>query len=118
MSKADVTFLTIEGKPCPEGDLPARFTFRCVNWNKGRHPALSRIECGRLLIVPSPHSAQHGIARHPTGEGDGRPQWDWDGNREAPTFSPSINCGGHCGWHGYLRAGRCVDTQNADEPEN
>lgn len=21
---------------------------------------------------------------------DGRPKWDWDGNRDAPTFSPSV----------------------------
>lgn len=38
----------------------------------------------------------------------------WDGNREAPTFSPSIDCtnGGkrpEC-WHGYIRAGRVCDT--------
>ena len=31
--------------------------------------------------------------------------WEWDGNREAPTISPSINCGG-CGWHGWIRAGK------------
>lgn len=29
--------------------------------------------------------------------------WQWDGNREAPTLSPSIHHIGH--WHGYLRAG-------------
>lgn len=29
--------------------------------------------------------------------------WDWDGNAQAPTLSPSIN---HVGcWHGWLRAG-------------
>jgi Family of unknown function (DUF6527) len=37
------------------------------------------------------------------------------GEREQPTFTPSINCG-HCGWHGYLRGGRCVDTSGVDEP--
>ena len=35
---------------------------------------------------------------------DGSPQsWDWDGNLDAPTLSPSIN---HVGcWHGWLKAG-------------
>jgi hypothetical protein len=30
--------------------------------------------------------------------------WQWDGNREAPTLSPSVNVVGR--WHGYLRAGK------------
>lgn len=32
------------------------------------------------------------------------PSWQWDGNREAPTLSPSINVIGR--WHGWLRAGK------------
>ena len=32
--------------------------------------------------------------------------WTWDGNREAPTCTPSIlHDDGRCGWHGYLTAG-------------
>jgi len=31
------------------------------------------------------------------------PSWDWDGNWEAPTLSPSVHHVGH--WHGWLRAG-------------
>lgn len=31
--------------------------------------------------------------------------WTWDGNREAPTLSPSI-LAGDTGWHGYMRAGQ------------
>lgn len=44
---------------------------------------------------------------------DGRDTWEWDGNREAPTLTPSIlkwqldkhgkRVGEH--WHGYLTAG-------------
>jgi len=39
--------------------------------------------------------------------GHGPPhEWDWDGNREAPTLSPSVfNTGMPCQWHGWLRAG-------------
>ncbi|MDY6979357.1 MAG: DUF6527 family protein [Pseudomonadota bacterium] len=29
--------------------------------------------------------------------------WQWDGNREKPTLSPSLHLPGH--WHGYLRGG-------------
>lgn len=41
-------------------------------------------------------------------EGDSQ-HWGWDGNRESPTLSPSIDrhpswlCPG---WHGWMRAGR------------
>ncbi len=36
------------------------------------------------------------------------PSWNWDGNREAPTLSPSVHHEGH--WHGYLRGGIWVDA--------
>ena len=40
--------------------------------------------------------------------------WDWNGNVEAPTLTPSVNCvaerdgkpTGGCGWHGYVKAGK------------
>lgn len=31
------------------------------------------------------------------------PSWEWNGNRDAPTLTPSVHHVGH--WHGYLRAG-------------
>lgn len=31
------------------------------------------------------------------------PSWDWDGNRLAPTLTPSVHHVDH--WHGWLRAG-------------
>ena len=35
-----------------------------------------------------------------------RPSWNWDGNRDRPTLTPSVNCTGFpCGWHGWLREG-------------
>ena len=38
----------------------------------------------------------------------GNKHWDWDGNEEKPTLSPSIACGheGERDWHGYMKAGR------------
>ena len=40
------------------------------------------------------------------GGGAGGPSWEWDGNREAPTLTPSVfNSGMPCQWHGWLRAG-------------
>ncbi len=44
---------------------------------------------------------------------DGLCVWAWDGNRDRPTITPSINCisekdgnpTGGCGWHGFITAG-------------
>lgn len=41
-------------------------------------------------------------------EADGRPQWTWDGNREAPTVSPSVRRLDGCQWHGWLRNGEWI----------
>lgn len=117
MSAANVQFLDVEGEPIKEGEKPARFTFRCVNFNRGRHSRLEPTTCGELLIAPGPHSAAHGIKRDPQGNNGGRPQWDWDGNKTSPTFQPSINCEKVCGFHGYIRNGRCVNQAGQDEPE-
>jgi len=35
-------------------------------------------------------------------------QWEWDGNAEAPTLSPSLQENGGCRWHGYMRGGAWV----------
>lgn len=36
------------------------------------------------------------------------PSWQWDGNRERPTLSPSIHTHGH--WHGWVRNGEMVEA--------
>lgn len=116
MSAALVEFQTLDNEPCPPDQKPARFAFRCVNRNRDRDPRLETSLCDGLLIAEGPHSFAHGIKRDGQGKNGGRPQWGWDGNWDAPTFTPSVNCEKHCGWHGYIRKGRCVDTNGKDEP--
>ena len=50
-----------------------------------------------------------------TGNGS---SWDWNGDREAPTFTPSVNCQSHgpggekyagCGWHGMITKGVFIE---------
>ena len=36
------------------------------------------------------------------------PSWEWDGNVETPTLSPSVHHVGH--WHGWLRSGMWVQA--------
>jgi len=111
MSQANVQFLTISGSPCPQDETPCRFTFRCVGYNREKCSLnLPDITCAMLLIAGTTS-----IPRNGQGLNGGRPQWDWNQDRTNPTFTPSINCEAHCGWHGYIREGRCVDASGRDE---
>lgn len=110
MADAQVEFLNIDATPCAEGQTPQRFSFRCVGYNRNRDPRFPVEKCAALLIADS----GHGIKRDGQGQNGGRPQWNWDGNKTAPTFTPSINCEGYCGWHGYIRNGRTVETDGSD----
>lgn len=76
-------FLDLGYEPCPEGQKPERFGFECPKRTNG-------FMCSGLLI---------------RGMGNDAPSktWVWDGNREKPTFAPSINCIG-CA-HGYIENG-------------
>lgn len=54
------------------------------------------------------------LAGGPADDGT-RPRWQWNGDLERPTLTPSINCLSHnpqtgeryagCGWHGYITNG-------------
>lgn len=99
MTAANVSFVTIGGAPAEPGKEQA-FWFDCP---KRGH------RCGKIVIA-----GRTTLKRDGQNQNGGIAQWDWDGNRDAPTFSPSVNCS-RC-WHGYIRNGRCVDTNGTDEP--
>lgn len=97
----------VQGKQWPTnqpfvGFAPGDWTFS----SDDEHPKWLRFGCPRgtgECTVP--------IRPQTTRDGHG---WNFDGNRDAPTLTPSINClseyNGHpsagCGWHGHVRAGR------------
>lgn len=60
---------------------------------------------------PRDPSRSCGVPLHPNSNPNGA-TWQWDGHREMPTLTPSINCSGPvgCGWHGWMRNGRLVDA--------
>lgn len=41
----------------------------------------------------------------PTQSSTSGPRWDWNGDRSAPTLTPSVLQVGGCQWHGYLTDG-------------
>jgi len=102
MSDAKVEFHRVL-EPSREATEPGQeqaFSFQCPKHDR---------RCGDLIIA-----GRTILKRDPQGQNGGIAQWDWNANREAPTFTPSVNCVG-C-WHGYIRAGRCVNTSGQDEP--
>ena len=101
MADAKVTF---QDKDRNEAAPGAEFSiwFKC--------PKRKDLDCGGLLIL-----GRTNIKHDPQNQNGGNAHWNWDGNRDRPTLTPSVNCG-RC-WHGYIRNGRTVDCVGQDEPE-
>ncbi len=102
MSDAKVRFGRLASLDAVPGQEQT-FSFEC--------PLRKGHRCEGLIIA-----GRTTLKRDPKGQNGGIAQWDWNGDRYAPTFTPSIN-DGYCGWHGYIERGRCVNTKKQDEPE-
>jgi hypothetical protein len=64
--------------------------------------ALLRLECPR-----GPEGGcDFPLWQRPARDNNGAKVWQWDGNVEAPTISPSIDCKGGCGRHFVMSGGR------------
>lgn len=83
----------------PEGRAKSPGEFMWINDGAGKAASLWFVcPCGcgdESAICIAPHGA------HPK-------QWQWDGNRQKPTLTPSIHKQVGCGWHGWLRNGEWV----------
>lgn len=78
---------------------------------------LDKRHANALILFVCPNGKRCSVAMGPTPEPrptDKEPGiWGWDGNRDAPTLTPSINCLAEkdgkptsgCGWHGFITAG-------------
>lgn len=67
----------------------------------------------RVLNVALPANADGSgasYARIPVNAPESAASWDWDGNEDAPTLSPSIWHDKPSGWHGFIRAGQLVSA--------
>lgn len=102
MSAAVVIFHRLDSLNSLPGEEQT-FSFNCPN-RRGGH-------CEGLII-----RCRTNLPHDPQGKNGGVAQWTWNEDRASPTFAPSINCG-TCGWHGFIKNGRCVNTDQQDEPE-
>ena len=59
----------------------------------------------RMMIFKYPDGDVGGIFLRPMlPSNPPHPSWEWDGNGDAPTLTPSVHRPGR--WHGWFRAGR------------
>ena len=92
-------YLSLDYTPCPTDEAPERFGFECP-----RRPGYM---CSGLMIRTDELAAKLAIAG-PSGWLSPA-SWEWNGDRERPTFKPSINCS-ICGWHGFITNGEAHNT--------
>jgi len=57
------------------------------------------------LAVPTGRRMKYEFSRIPI---TGDEAWQWDGNKDSPTLTPSVHAVGH--WHGWVRAGELVEA--------
>lgn len=68
------------------------------------YTALMFVCPGCIAGGPEGYEGLHSLPVNVEGEFD-KPSWDWDGNLEAPTLSPSILSRGYGVCHSFLRQG-------------
>jgi uncharacterized protein DUF6527 len=83
----------------PEVPLPEPIRgFRIERRSQGQYPGFGRLylECSRGMDhVAGKKECPFSLWGHaPSGA-----MWQWDGNEQAPTIAPSIDCRGGCGRH-------------------
>lgn len=97
---------------------PGEFRFEDMQYHASAPPAPG--ETGRLnFYCPRGHGVCGAIIIGNGFKPSGPKTWQWDGNAESPTLTPSINCltgktgnpnfpeeeYAGCGWHAYLQNG-------------
>jgi len=99
----------------PHPDRPGDFRFEDMGYHASSPPAQG--SSGRLNFgCPRGHGNCGSIIIGNGFKPPGEKTWQWDGNVEKPTLTPSINCLDRnpknpkekyagCGWHAYLTNG-------------
>lgn len=85
------------------------------------HPNSDFSEIGRFSYMcrskdPNAKSRCDINCKHPGGYDIPQRNWELTGSIDRPNISPSINCG-ECGWHGYIKEGVFLNTNNQPEAE-
>lgn len=115
--KAELLRPTSEGhiETTPGPRMPGEFRFNDMDYRPSLPPEPGKE--GRLEFACPRGNGRCGAIRIGNGfKPEGDKTWQWNGNAECPTLTPSINCLAHdpndpskkyagCGWHAYLTNG-------------
>lgn len=106
--------IVLAGNTTETPNVPGHWQIREMDW--WRDPE-GREQRGPILVFGCPNGrGSCAVPIAPSPANSNRCTWSWDGDREQPTLSPSINCvaldeqgcvkpGIGCGWHGFLSKG-------------
>lgn len=100
----NIQMVRTEGDEAPEADAkPGTFCWR----NRG---ATEYSVAHRYLMYVCPRDKGYcGVPIRP-GQLPNGAGWIHDGNDDKPTLTPSVNCVGGCGWHGFITNGEMTGT--------
>ena len=110
MTTHDIAAVNVgpERRPSAPGEFQWRFAWMDDHGKHSRPATLEDIPNEMWLCEPDRNfPANIPLKGHPYTDGD---TWEWDGNRDQPTLTPSIDASKYGGWHGYLTAGKLVDA--------
>ena len=101
----------VDSIPCNEGEFQWRVCTKYMDAVGGgkeavevRPAVLNEHPTHIMIVLPGGILAQLALRYH--GEQANGASWEWCGNREAPTLTPSINAQRPVGgWHGWLTGG-------------
>lgn len=60
---------------------------------------------GMIFVCPCGCGSPRCITFRGTPNPDNHPTWEWDGNEDKPTLTPSLLSTTGCKWHGFLTEG-------------
>lgn len=73
--------------------------------NPGDFCFIDKVTLRIVFVCPcGTHADGYGVRAVPL-EPCSEPHWDWDGNRDEPSLTPSLQDVSSCRWHGYLTKG-------------
>jgi hypothetical protein len=82
-----------------------RLQFRVVRGHGDRGALILECERGCDHGRPGVTECRFALWQRPALDNNGAKIWQWDGNTDKPTISPSIDCKGGCGRHFTMKQG-------------
>lgn len=97
-----------QGEAMEEEDALPHAKFMFMGMGEGCRPKWMSFPCQSADARANPSPGRRCMIPIRPKKNDVGASWDWNGDREKPTMSPSVNCK-NC-WHGWIRDGEFTDA--------